>query len=62
LLLRPQWPYVIAPDLTFAEALAPEGIVVPMLIVLACATPILLIALGFLYKVFKSQDGADPKA
>lgn len=53
-----QWPYVIAPNLTFAEALAPAGVVEPMLIVLAVATPILLIALAYLFKVFKSQDSS----
>jgi len=51
-----QWPYVIAPNLTFADALAPAGVVEPMLIVLAVATPILLVALAYLFKVFKSQQ------
>jgi cytochrome d ubiquinol oxidase subunit II len=50
-----QWPFVIAPDLTFEAALAPEGIVVPMLIVLALATPVLVLALVVLYRVFKAR-------
>ncbi len=50
-----QWPYVIAPDMTFEAALAPAGIVVPMLIALAVATPILLVALVYLYRVFKTR-------
>ncbi len=57
-----QWPFVIAPSLTFADALAPEGVVVPMLVFLAFATPVLLLALAFLFKVFKAQRGADPDA
>lgn len=55
-----QWPYIIAPSLTFADALAPEGVVVPMLVMLACATPVLLVALAYLFKVFKSQREAGP--
>ena len=57
-----QWPFVIVPCLTFADALAPEGVVVPMLVFLAFATPVLLLALAFLFKVFKAQRGADPDA
>jgi cytochrome bd ubiquinol oxidase subunit II len=51
-----QWPYVIAPDMTFEAALAPAGIVVPMLVALAVATPLLLVALVYLYRVFKSRS------
>lgn len=48
-----QWPYLIAPDVTFALALAPESVVVPMLIALAIGVPPLLLALFWLYRVFK---------
>lgn len=50
-----QWPFIIAPDLTFEAALAPEGVVAPMLIVLAAAAPVLIAALVWLYRVFKSR-------
>jgi len=50
-----QYPFVIAPDLTFAQALAPESVVVPMLGVLAAGAPLLVWAIALLYKVFKSQ-------
>ena len=48
-----QWPHVIAPDITFARALAPESVVAPMLIALAIGLPPLLVALAWLYRVFK---------
>ncbi len=51
-----QWPHIIVPDMSFEAALAPESVVVPMLIVLACVAPILLVALVFLYRVFKASD------
>ena len=47
------WPHVIAPDLTFAEALAPESAVVPMLVALAIGAPLLIAALAYLYRVFR---------
>lgn len=50
-----QWPLVIAPDVTFAAALAPEGVVVPMLIALAIGVPPLLLALAWLYRVFRRR-------
>ena len=50
-----QWPFIIAPDLTFEAALAPAGVVVPMLIVLAAAAPVLIAALVWLYRVFKTR-------
>lgn len=50
-----QWPYVIAPDLTFEAALAPPSVVEPMLIVLGVAAPLLIAALVYLYRVFKSR-------
>jgi cytochrome d ubiquinol oxidase subunit II len=55
---RAQWPFVIAPDLTFEAALAPQSVVVPMLVALAIGTPILLVALIWLYRVFKSRAPA----
>jgi cytochrome d ubiquinol oxidase subunit II len=54
-----QWPHIIVPDMSFEAALAPESVVVPMLIVLACVAPILLVALVYLYRVFKAQDFQD---
>ena len=54
-----QWPHIIVPDMSFEAALAPESVVVPMLVVLACATPILLVALVYLYRVFKAPDSPE---
>jgi cytochrome d ubiquinol oxidase subunit II len=48
-----QWPHFIAPGVTFERALAPQSVVVPMLIVLAIGAPPLLLALAWLYRVFK---------
>ena len=56
-----QYPFVVAPDLTFERALAPPAVVVPMLVVLAAGAPLLVWALALLYKVFKSRpDPRDP--
>ena len=50
-----QYPFVIAPDLTFTAALAPPSVVVPMLGVLAAGAPLLVWALWLLFKVFESR-------
>ncbi len=50
-----QYPYVVPPDLTFADALAPRSVVEAMLIALAIGVPILLVALAWLYRVFKAR-------
>ncbi|MCB9762625.1 MAG: cytochrome d ubiquinol oxidase subunit II [Alphaproteobacteria bacterium] len=48
-----QWPFLIAPDLTFAQAAAPEVVLRPVLAALGLGAVVLLPAFGWLYRVFK---------
>lgn len=55
-----QYPYVIAPDLTFEAALAPPEVVVPMLVILAVGAPFLGWAMLLLYRVFRPGAARPP--
>ncbi|MFO0748007.1 MAG: cytochrome d ubiquinol oxidase subunit II [Myxococcota bacterium] len=50
-----QYPYVVPPDLTFEQALAPVSVVQAMLLTLAVGVPVLVVALVWLYRVFKGR-------
>lgn len=49
-----QYPYLLAPDLTFQAAAAPPNIQRMMLIILACGSVVLVPALYWLMRVFKT--------
>ena len=52
------YPHVIVPDLTFAETLAPDASVKPMLIILSLGMLLLIPSFMLLYRVFKKpSDG-----
>jgi cytochrome d ubiquinol oxidase subunit II len=57
-----QWPYIIPPHLTFADAAAPEVILGPVLAALGAGSLVLLPAFLWLYRVFRgaklSRDAA----
>ena len=50
-------PYVIPPDLTIAQAAAPDAVLRVTLIALACGGMVLVPSFVFLYSTFKGQDG-----
>ena len=54
-----QYPYLVAPDLTFSNTAAPDAVLRPMLIILAVGGVLLVPAFWYLYAVFK---GAARKA
>ena len=55
-----QYPYLVVPDLTFAEAHASEAMMRAALVVFAIGALFLIPSLGLLYTVFKGRlPGAD---
>ncbi len=50
-----QFPYLIPPDLTFAQAAAPPQVLRPMLIVLVLGMLVLVPSLVYLFRVFKGR-------
>ena len=54
-----QWPYLIVPDLTAAEAAAPKSSLGPIAIGLAVGAALVLPSLLLLFRVFKASRTRD---
>lgn len=50
-----QFPYLVVPDLTFANTAAPDSVLRPILIALGVGAVVLAPSFGYLYMVFKGQ-------
>ena len=50
-----QYPYLVFPDLTIADAAAPRSVLVPVLIALGIGALVLVPSLAYLYFIFKSR-------
>ena len=57
-----QYPYLVAPDLTFSNTAAPDAVLRPMLIVLGVGGVLLVPAFWYLYAVFKGTSRQTEKA
>ena len=57
-----QYPYLVAPDLTFSNTAAPDAVLRPMLIILAVGGVLLVPAFWYLYAVFKGAARQTEKA
>ncbi|MEZ4460499.1 MAG: cytochrome d ubiquinol oxidase subunit II [bacterium] len=55
-----QYPFIIAPDLTFAAAVTSPNVTTPVLIALAAGSVLLLPAFWYLYRVFKADPNSSP--
>ena len=53
-----QWPYLVPPDLTIADAAAPNATLTALLVVTGIGSLLLLPSLWFLFRVFKSRNPA----
>lgn len=52
-----QYPYIVAPDLTFHAAAAPESVTGPILVALIVGAFVLVPSFWYLYRVFKGRSG-----
>ena len=52
-----QWPYLIVPDLTAAEAAAPKSSLGPIVIGLVVGAALVAPSLFLLFRVFKASQG-----
>lgn len=50
-----QYPYLVIPDLTFANTAAPDSVLLPVLGALIVGTLVLIPSFGYLYFIFKRQ-------
>jgi len=55
-----QYPFIIAPNLTFADAVASPTVTTPILVALAGGSVLLVPAFWYLYRVFKMKTDEQP--
>ncbi|HWO92453.1 MAG TPA: cytochrome d ubiquinol oxidase subunit II, partial [Methylomirabilota bacterium] len=53
-----QWPYLVPPDLTIADAAAPVAVLSAWLVVIAVGMVLVIPSLGVLFRVFKARNPA----
>ena len=53
-----QWPHLVPPDMTIADAAAPDATLTPLLVVIGIGMLLLLPSLWLLFRVFKSRNPA----
>ena len=54
-----QFPYIVTPDLTFANTATPDSVLWPVLIALGAGALVLIPVFWYLYKVFKFAPSRD---
>ena len=53
-----QWPHLVPPDMTIADAAAPDATLTPLLVVIGIGMLLLLPSLWLLFRVFKARNPA----
>jgi cytochrome d ubiquinol oxidase subunit II len=57
-----QYPYLVYPDITVANAAAPDEVLLPVTVALGLGMVILVPSFFYLYRVFKGEKEAQPHA